>query len=56
MMTNFQIIITMKEINGVINEAAKVHPAETYVTKEEAAYPIATQAYIWSKEAPPEKI
>jgi hypothetical protein len=41
----------MKEINGVINEAAKVLPDETYAAKEEAAYPFGTQAYIWSKEA-----
>ena len=37
----------MKEINGVINEAAKALPAETYATKEEAAYAIGMQAYIW---------
>jgi hypothetical protein len=47
----------MKEIDGVINEAAKVLPAETYAAKEEAAHPIGTQAYIWSKEeAPPGKM
>lgn len=37
----------MKEINGVINEAAKALPAETYAAKEEAAYAIGTQAHIW---------
>jgi hypothetical protein len=37
----------MKEINGVINEAAKALPAETYTAKEEAAYAIGTRAYMW---------
>jgi hypothetical protein len=39
----------MKEIDGEINEATKVLPAETYAAKEEAAHPIGMQVYIWSK-------
>ena len=35
----------MMEINGVVNQAAKALPAETYVVKEEAACAIGTQAY-----------
>ena len=37
----------MKEINGVINESAKALTAKTYAAKEEAAYAIGMEAYIW---------